>query len=91
MKYLILCLILASAAAFADASAPVNDKQKGLNDQTPATDIAHRSINNAQGNVLPNASHHVAVAPSEFMSAPQYQPQPLPQNSPSPLYSLNPH
>ena len=92
MKYVILCLVLVSSAAFADAAVQANEKQKAANDQppgTPATD--NSSPKTAQGNVLPNTSHHAAVAPSEFLSAPQYQPQPLPQNGPSPLYSLSSH
>jgi hypothetical protein len=91
MKYGILFLVLVSSAAFADTPVQTNDKQKGPNDQQPgvsAPDNSHRD-NSAQGNTLPSVSQ-IAVAPSEFLSAPQYQPQPLKQNLPSPLYSLNP-
>ena len=92
MKYGILSLILASSAAFADTPVQANDKQKAANDQPPgmsAPDNSHRNSNPAQGNVLPNAAQ-IAVAPPEFLSVPQYQPQPLQQNQPSPLYSLSP-
>ncbi len=91
MNYVILCLILLDSAAFADPLVMPNEKQKGPSDPASAViaqDGSHHNLHTAQGNVLPNASY-IAVAPSEYLSASQYQPQPLPQNGPSPLYSLN--
>ncbi|MGE5758179.1 MAG: hypothetical protein ACM3W8_04875, partial [Sideroxydans sp.] len=88
----ILSFILASSAAFADTAFQVTDKQKAANDQPPAMsapDNSHRNSNPAQGSIV-DSNGQIAAAPSEFMSAPQYQPQPLQQNQPSPLYSLSP-
>ncbi len=93
MNYLILCLLLLGSTASADPLVMPNERPKGANDPASAVtaqDGSHHNLYPVQGNVLPNVSY-IAAAPSEFLSAPQYQPQPLPQNGPSPLYSMNPH
>ncbi len=90
MRYVILALILVSSTAFADATAQANDAQKGTNGQASgiaAPDNSNRNVNSAPGNVVPNGGQKASV-PAEFLSAPQYQPQPL--SPPSLLYSLNP-
>jgi hypothetical protein len=90
MKYSILSFILASSAAFADTPVQASDKQKAPTGQPPAMsapDNSYRS-NPAQGSTV-DSTGQMAAAPSEFLSAPQYQPQPVQQIQPSPLYSLS--
>ncbi len=90
MKYSILALTLLGSAAFADTPAQVNDPQNsgGTAAVGAASDNSRRGSSAAQGNVLP-VVRQMAAVPSEFLSAPQYQPQPLPQFQPSPLYKLS--
>ncbi len=91
MKYIVPALLLASSAACADTSAQANDTQKGVAGQTSgaiALDSPRPNGNAAQSNILPNVAK-MAVAPAEFLSASQYQPQSLQTSGPSPLYSLS--
>ncbi len=90
MKYIILAQILLSSAAFADTPVQVNDAQNPVSTAAAgaASDNLRRASGAVQGNILPVA-RHTAVVPSEFLSAPQYQPQPLPQFQPSPLYEMS--
>lgn len=90
MKYIALALLLVSSAACADTSAQANDTQKGASGQTSGTtlDGPRPNGNVAQSNILPNVVK-MAGAPAEFLSASQYQPQPIQTSGPTPLYSLS--
>jgi hypothetical protein len=89
MKYIILALILLSSAALADT--PVANDTKNpvsMAAAVAASDDSYHGSSLAQVNTIPVVRQTAAV-PSEFLSAPQYQPQPLPQFQASPLYSLS--
>ncbi len=90
MKYIILALILLSSAALADTPVPVKEAPNPVSTVAAGaiSDNSRLSSSPAQGNILAVARQTAAV-PSEFLSAPQYQPQPLPQFQSSPLYSLS--
>ncbi len=91
MKYIILALILLSSAAFADTPVQVNGAPNPVSTAAagPASDNSPRGSSLVQGYILP-VVRQTGEVPSEFLSAPQYQPQPLPQFQSSPLYSLSP-